>query len=149
MVLNHFDPSDISPSLMIDREQEVARVQEKFESYFDAIEQHKLSVDAKRIVCVTGQKGIGKSILAAKVVQELRKKYSGSTLFVSVDCRSATGVRGLLARMASGLVEEIATFNPSSRRVGRPFPRGSRTSPASSPTSRTQTPRGARRSTSS
>src|SRR5258708_7459796 len=101
MFLNHFDPSDISPDVMIDRQDDVVWLRSNFESYFDAIEQHKLNVAARRILCVTGDKGIGKSILAARVVQELRRKYSGSTLFVSVDCRGANGARGVLASIAS------------------------------------------------
>jgi hypothetical protein len=122
LFLNHFDPSDIAPDVLIDREDDVSWILSNFESYFDAIEQHKLNVDAKRIVCVTGDKGIGKSILAAKVVQELRKKYSGSTLFVSVDCRGTTGVRNVVASIASGLLKEIADFAPIVAAGGKPFP---------------------------
>jgi Cdc6-like AAA superfamily ATPase len=122
MFLNHFDPSDVSPDVLVDREDDVAWLRSNFESYFDAIEERTLDVAAKRIVCVTGDKGIGKSILAAKVVQELRRKYSASTLFVSVDCRSANGARGVIASIASGLVEEIATFTPVVAAAGKPFP---------------------------
>lgn len=122
MFLNHFDPSDLSPDVMVDREDDVAWLRENFESYFDAIEQRALNDAAKRIVCVTGDKGIGKSILAAKVQQELRKKYSASTLFVPVDCRSTNGARGVLASIASGLVNEIATFAPIAAASRRPFP---------------------------
>src|SRR5580692_8686603 len=112
MFLNHFDPSDISPDFLVDREDDVAWFRSSFESYFDAIERHTLGPTARRIVCMTGDKGAGKSIVAAKVVQELRKKYSGSTLFVSVDCRGANGARDVIASIASGLVSEIATFAP-------------------------------------
>ena len=122
MNLNHFDPSDISPDVMVDRDDDVAWLGDKFESYFDAIEQHTLDVTARRIVCVTGDKGIGKSILAAKVIQKLRGKYSASTLFVSVDCRSANGARGVIASIASGLLHEIAEFAPVAAAGGKPFP---------------------------
>jgi hypothetical protein len=122
LFLNHFDPSDIAPDVLIDREDDVSWVRSNFESYFDAIEQRTLNDAAKRIVCVTGDKGIGKSILAAKVVQELRKKYSGSTLFVSVDCRGTNGARDVVASIASGLVNEIATFAPIVAAGGKPFP---------------------------
>lgn len=121
MFLNHFDPSDISPDVMIDREEDGAWLRENFESYFDAIERRTLNDAAKRIVCVTGDKGIGKSILAAKVIQDLRRKYSGSTLFVSVDCRSTNGARGVVASIASGLVNEISSFE-SIAAGGSPFP---------------------------
>ncbi len=122
MNLNHFDPSDISPDVMVDREDDVAWLGDKFESYFDAIEQRTLNDAAKRIVCVTGDKGIGKSILAAKVIRQLRRKYSSSTLFVSVDCRSTNGARGVIASIASGLVQEIASFAPVAAVGGKPFP---------------------------
>jgi energy-coupling factor transporter ATP-binding protein EcfA2 len=122
MFLNHFDPSDISPDVMVDREDDVAWLRENFERYFDAIENHTLTVDARRIVCVTGDKGIGKSILAAKVIQQLRRKYSASTLFVSVDCRSANGARGVIGSIASGLLHEIASFAPVAAAGGKPFP---------------------------
>jgi Cdc6-like AAA superfamily ATPase len=110
MFLNHFDPSDISPRVLIDREDEAAWLRESFETYFDAIERHELDDGARRIVCVTGDKGIGKSILAAKVIADLKRQYSGSTLFVSVDCRRTNGARGVLADIASGLAREIESF---------------------------------------
>jgi hypothetical protein len=122
MFLNHFDPSDIAPDVLVDREDDVSWVRSNFESYFDAIEQRTLNDAAKRIVCVTGDKGIGKSIVAAKVVHELRRKYSGSTLFVSVDCRGTNGARDVIASVASGLVNEIATFAPVVAAGGKPFP---------------------------
>jgi hypothetical protein len=122
MFLNHFDPSDISPDVLVDREDEVRSLQGDFESYFDAIERHELNDAARRIASLTGDKGIGKSIVAAKVVKELRKKYSGSTLFVSVDCRSTSGARGVLGRIASGLVGEIAEYAPIVAAGGKPFP---------------------------
>ncbi len=122
MFLNHFDPADISPDLLVDREEDVAWLRSNFESYFDAIEQHTLEPAARRIVGLTGEKGAGKSIVAAKVVQELRKKYSGSTLFASVDCRSANGARGVVARIASSLLAEIAEFTPVVAAAGTPFP---------------------------
>jgi hypothetical protein len=120
--LNHFDPADISADVMVDREDDVTWLSENFESYFDAIERRTLGDTDKRIVCVTGDKGMGKSILAGKVIQELRKKYSGSTLFVSVDCRGTNGARGVVASIASGLVEEISTFQPVVAAGGRPYP---------------------------
>jgi hypothetical protein len=122
MNLNHFDPSDIAPDVMVDRDDDVAWLGDKFESYFDAIEQQTLNTSAKRIVCVTGNKGIGKSILAAKVIGQLRRKYSASTLFVSVDCRSTNGARGVIASIASALVNEIASFAPVAALGGKPFP---------------------------
>ena len=122
MFLNHFDPSDTSADLLVDRDEDVAWFRSAFESYFDAIEGHTLGPTARRIVCMTGDKGAGKSIVAEKVVQELRKKYSGSTLFVSVDCRSANGARGAVADIASGLLSEIAEFTPIVAAAGTPFP---------------------------
>jgi hypothetical protein len=49
MFLDHFDPADISPDVMIDREDDLRWLKGNFESYFDAIEQGKLTHAAKRI----------------------------------------------------------------------------------------------------
>lgn len=122
MFLNHFDPSDISHDLLVNREDDVAWVRGNFESYFDAIEKRTLNDAARRIACVTGDKGTGKSIVAARVVAELRRKYSGSTIFVSVDCRGTQGARGVIADIASGLLNEIALFEPVAALGKSPFP---------------------------
>ena len=152
MFLNHFDPSDIAPDILVDREDDVSWVRSNFESYFDAIEQRTLNDAAKRIVCVTGRQGDREeSILAAKVVQGLRKKYSGSTLFVSVDCRGTNGARDVIASIAS---QGSSTRSPRSRRSsppgGSPFPPWLQAlAPACSRPSPTRTLPARRRSTSS
>jgi Cdc6-like AAA superfamily ATPase len=106
--LHHFDPRDTSPDLLINRSEELETLEEAFTSYFDEIGSLRLGPDAQCVRSLTGEKGCGKSILAAKLVKKLRKKYSADTLFVAVDCRGIGGVRGVLGSIASGLVSEIA-----------------------------------------
>lgn len=108
--LQHFDPADISPESMVDREVDVDWVEGNFAAYLDAIEQGTVDVLSRRVVAVTGDKGIGKSILAQKVVSRLRARYSSSTFFVQVDCRGATGARGVIASVARGLTSEVTEF---------------------------------------
>ena len=120
--LHHFDPADVSPEFMIDREEDLGWLLGTYGSYFDAIEQGTLADSARQIACLTGDKGMGKSILAMRLIHELRKKYSSSTLFVSVDCRRANGARGLVASIASGLVNEISTFETLAEVGGKPLP---------------------------
>jgi hypothetical protein len=122
LYLNHFDPADISPESLVDREDDFERLLGTFKAYFDAIEQRALGLTARRIVCMNGDKGSGKSILAAKLVQNLRREYSASTLFVSVDCRGTNGARGVLASIASGLVQEIDSFRAIAAAGPHPLP---------------------------
>ena len=105
--LHHFDSAEIRPEAVVNRRDDLEYLTGGFASYFDAIRSLELDHTARWIVAVTGDKGMGKSILAHRLIAELRQKYSGDTVFARVDCRSRGGVRDLLAGIASSIVDEV------------------------------------------
>jgi hypothetical protein len=59
--------------------------------------------------CVLGDKGIGKSILTRRVIEDLREVHAATTLFLLVDCRPLRNQRDVYREAATQLVEELVT----------------------------------------
>jgi hypothetical protein len=57
--------------------------------------------------CVLGEKGIGKSILTRRVIDELCQIHTATTLFLIVDCRLLRTQRDVYREAATQLVEEL------------------------------------------
>lgn len=59
--------------------------------------------------CVLGDKGIGKSILTRRVIEDLREVHAATTLFLLVDCRPLRSQRDVYREAATQLVEQLLT----------------------------------------
>jgi len=57
--------------------------------------------------CVLGDKGIGKSILTRRVIEDLREVHAATTMFLLVDCRPLRNQRDVYREAANQLVEEL------------------------------------------
>lgn len=57
--------------------------------------------------CVLGDKGIGKSILTRRVIEDLREVHAATTVFLLVDCRPLRNQRDVYREAANQMVEEL------------------------------------------
>lgn len=105
MLLTHFDPHDVDPNLLVNREQELGWLAENVEAY--------LTMEGPRsgrTFCIIGDKGIGKSILTRRALDRVRAKHSASTLIIEIDCRRWHSAREILAAIADAAVQELISL---------------------------------------
>ncbi|MGK0359366.1 MAG: Cdc6-like AAA superfamily ATPase [Bradymonadia bacterium] len=108
--LDHFDPVDVSPALLVNRTKRLAWLTGKFSHYFNLPD----TLDRGESVCVSGKKGIGKSILSRSVIQGLRATHSGQVIFVHVDCRACPkGWRQVFQHLCEQVVRELDDMSRS------------------------------------
>lgn len=113
MFFDHLDASDVEPKQMIGRARDGQWLRDLLARYLDAGDH-----DASRSACLVGEKGIGKSILARSVFDELRTRFAASTIFVVVDCRSCHSWRGVISEVANAVVGELNSLQSASADVG-------------------------------
>ncbi len=110
IVLNHFQPDTLDTRDLVNRDSERGRLVEVFSSYFEDARANPSNVLSRRQEVVIGGKGVGKSLLGRCVVHQLREKFSGSAIFVEVDCRAVKTVRQFLQHFAQSLLDDIASY---------------------------------------
>ncbi|MEZ4463954.1 MAG: ATP-binding protein [bacterium] len=112
MFFDRLNPTDLDPRQMVDRERDVRWLTEVLSRYL------QVAGEAEgRAICVTGEKGVGKSILTRRVLEDLRADFSANTLFMTVDCRSCHERRGVLSAVANQAVHELASLHTAGARV--------------------------------
>ena len=108
--LDHFDPVDVSPSLLVNRTKRLAWLRGKFNHYFNLPD----TTDRGESICVSGKKGIGKSILSRSVIHALRANHSANVIFVHVDCRACPkGWRQVFQHLCEQVVRELDEMSRS------------------------------------
>lgn len=112
LFFDHFDPADVKPKQMIGRAREVHWLRETLARYLQTADP-----GAGRAVCLTGEKGIGKSILTRTVLDELKTQYAANTLFLVVDCRSVHSRRGVISAVCHEIVRELSSLKRASAQV--------------------------------
>ncbi len=123
MFLSYYDPSDHSPELLVGREETLTWLTEGFDSYFEACrsdEQRGRTLG--QTLCLLGDKGMGKSIIAQKLLRELYTRLSGSTMMLSIDCRNLRSLRDVITEIALSVQKELASLERSSVKVPRGLP---------------------------
>jgi Cdc6-like AAA superfamily ATPase len=102
LTFRHFKPTNVEPNLLVDRAPEQGELRAMISPYLGLD-------DAKSRGCwaVIGEKGIGKSIFTRAVLQDLRSKHSGSTLFLEADCRSKHSWKKVIEALAASLAQEL------------------------------------------
>ena len=120
MFFDYLNPNEDRPELLIDRAQERAWLKEGFEGYLELCRAQDRRPPGPRVLCLTGAKGSGKSILARSAFHALRKDWSAETLFLEVDCRPLRNSREVLGTIAEKAQEELAGL----KEAGAALPKG-------------------------
>ncbi len=116
MFFDRFDPSDNDPRHLVGRDRDRRWLRELLSRYL-GLE----GPPTGRAVCLSGEKGVGKSILTRSVLEELRADHSSRTLFLSVDCRSCHERRGVLSAVANAIVRELDSLRRATADVPGPL----------------------------
>lgn len=101
--LTFFEPTGIDPRDHVDREADLAWLRGSLDSYLKAPDKSQ-----GRCVAVLGERGIGKSILVRKVIDDLREIHTATTLFLQVDCRHCRTQRKVYQAIAMAAVDQLA-----------------------------------------
>lgn len=101
--LTFFEPTGIDPRDHVDREADLAWLRGSLDSYLKAPDKSQ-----GRCVAVLGERGIGKSILVRKVLDDLREIHTATTLFLQVDCRHCRTQRKVYQAIAMAAVDQLA-----------------------------------------
>jgi hypothetical protein len=114
LFLRHFEPSSIDHRLLVNRQDDVEWLVDGLSSYLNDPEPH---VDAGVAFCVTGEKGVGKTILTCAALRRLREKFSGDTLFLSVDCRRLRSAREVFDNVAQEVVKGLSELKDAMAKI--------------------------------
>ena len=106
MLLDGFDPSDVDPLLLYNRDEDQRWLTDRLNRYLET----ERRTDNRLALCLIGEKGVGKSILTRRVLRDLRERFSGSTLFLHADCRRLRGRREVYAAVAQLVVDELLSL---------------------------------------
>jgi Cdc6-like AAA superfamily ATPase len=112
MFFVRFDPHAVHPSLIVHRGREL-------DWFVGSLDQY-LGLDGPpegRVLCLTGQKGVGKSILTREAIRRLRESHSSNTLFVEINCQRCDGWRDVLRDVASATLKELNSLRDATAPV--------------------------------
>lgn len=101
----NWSPSDVHPSLLVDRDEVRAELREDVLSYLG-----RDDPESKSTWAVIGDKGIGKTILTRAVLEDVRARRSGTTVIATVDCRERQSWREVLSQLCWALVTELRSL---------------------------------------
>ncbi len=114
LFFSRFNPASVDPELFVDRDDEHRWLHDGLAAYLD-----KTTPPRGEAFCLWGDKGIGKSILARRVLHDLRRDYSGRTLFLEVDCNHKESWRRVLAAIARATVAELGSLARAGQEVSQ------------------------------
>lgn len=103
ITLSNLDPASVDPSELVDRNEDARWLRDGLNAW--------LGNNDPRVggsFCVVGDKGIGKSILTRRVIDDLRDLHTATTVFLTIDCRPLRGQRDVYREAASQLVADLA-----------------------------------------
>ncbi len=100
--LTYLDPASVDPTDLVDREPVVEWLRASLDSFLRAPDKSR-----GRAVAILGDRGIGKSIVMQKVVDELREVHAATTLFIVVDCRGVGEQRRVYHEIARQAVDQL------------------------------------------
>lgn len=100
--LNYLDPASTDPAEIVNRDAMLKWLRASIESFLRAPDRSR-----GRAMALLGDRGIGKSILARKVFQDLREIHGADTLFLVVDCRQCPNERAVYEAIAWEAIQAI------------------------------------------
>lgn len=102
--LSNLSPAAVDPRELVNRDADAEWLRGGLTAWFRSTDP---SVGGA--FCVLGDKGIGKSILTRRVIEDLREVHAATTIFLLVDCRPLRNQRDVYREAATQLVEELVT----------------------------------------
>lgn len=102
LFLTNLNPASVDPEEIVDRDGDAQWLHDGMTAWLGSRDPRPGGA-----FCILGDKGIGKSILTRRVIDQLREIHLATTLFVTVDCRPARSQRDIFQRAASQLLEEL------------------------------------------
>ncbi len=121
MFLSHFDPASIDPKYLVNRKEEfdwlVSGISDYMSEQARLREQRRLRREQTHpqrgslSFCVSGARGIGKTILTRAALFRARQLFSDQAIFVEADCRAFHSAREILKELAHGVVDQLISFS--------------------------------------
>lgn len=107
MYIPFFNPSAVEPGLLHNRKNELAWLVDPISTYLRDADR-----DVRRSLsfCVTGEKGVGKTILTKAALQRVRRDFSGSAIFVEADCRLLHAAKDVIDSLARSVVYQLEEY---------------------------------------
>ncbi len=107
MYIPFFEPSAVDPSLLHNRQNELAWLVDPISTYLrDSARVTRRSLS----FCVTGEKGVGKTILTKAALQEVRNRFSEHAIFVEADCRLLHTAKDVIDALARSVVFQLEEY---------------------------------------
>ncbi len=103
LALTNLNPASIDARELVNREDDARWLRDNLGIYLGS-EDPRLG----GAFCILGEKGIGKSILTRKVLDELELVHAATTVFVTVDCRPLRNQRDVYRKLVDELVHQLA-----------------------------------------
>jgi Cdc6-like AAA superfamily ATPase len=107
MYIPFFKPDAIEPGLLYNRQTELAWLVDSISTYLKDGNR-----DARRSLsfCVSGEKGVGKTILTKAALQKVRNEYSDRAIFVEADCRNLHTAKDIIDTLAQSVVYQLEEY---------------------------------------
>lgn len=100
--LTYLDPASTDPVDHVNRDADLGWLRQSLYSFLRAPDKSK-----GRTVAILGERGIGKSTLAHKVIDELREQHAATTLFLVIDCRRFRNQRKVYHAIAVEAIKQL------------------------------------------
>jgi hypothetical protein len=104
--LTYLDPASVDPGDLVDRDGIVRWLRQSLDSFLCAPDKSR-----GRASAILGERGIGKSIVMRKVIDDLRELHTATTLFLVVDCRNVGDQRRVIHELARQIVDALGVRN--------------------------------------
>lgn len=107
MYIPFFNPSAVDPALLYNRQDELAWLVDPISTYLrdgDRDTRRSLSF------CVTGEKGVGKTILTKAALQKVRHDFSDRAIIVEADCRLLHTAKDVIDALARSVVYQLDEY---------------------------------------
>ena len=111
MYFMYYNPTDVDPKQLVNRDTEAKWLEGGLRAYLES--QRNRDQLGSRAFCISGEKGMGKSILTRAAIERLRLEYSSNTLFLEIDCRGYRSWREILGAAARSVVDELTELKAS------------------------------------
>ncbi len=99
----YLDPASTDPDELVNRDELVSWLRRGLDGYLRGSDKSR-----RRAFPILGDKGVGKSIVVRKVIDELRELHAATTLFLEVDCRRWRDQRRVYGEIARQAVDQLA-----------------------------------------